>query len=81
MLIVRVTTKECPNDIKGHSWTGHGDPQYMWCFKCEQEKLTNKEFIAYDIDKIARTVVSSKRVSKDITIVAGMDFYMVKNNE
>ena len=72
MLIVRGMTETCFGSPYGqHDWTGHGDPYYMWCGNCQQEKPTNREFIAWDTRLQARTVVEAKCVSRYLSIFQG----------
>ena len=52
-------TEDCP-EKDDHEWVGHGDPGYMWCLYCQQEKPTNKEFIAYFSKFNAVSIVTRK---------------------
>ena len=50
----------------------------MWCWKCDQEKKTNIEFIAYDTELNAQTVVSADRVEYEAFEYEGVLVHAVK---
>lgn len=83
-LYVQAMTENCPKIESGeHNFTGHGDPKYMWCMFCQQEKPSNKEFIAYELDEnhlvTARTVVDAKRLIWTLeSIKTGEQVHLVK---
>ena len=63
MLLIRGITDNCPKSDDGaHVYGGHGDPRYLWCGKCQQEKRSNSEFIAWDTEREAQCVVGVDRV-------------------